>query len=331
MNKIFPPSILTLALSILMIHIYAQEIIHTIPAPGLRCQDVTWDGTYLWATENNTRSYYQLDPEDGTVINSIPYPVQTPYSEGITFDGEYLWACGWEESNGYGSHLFKIDPETGDISASLAYPGDYAGNWPHGIAFDGTNLWANNFATHTLDKINPVTAELIDTLPAPSDFSVGITWDGASLWTNDFQQSLIFKQAPYTGEVLGSTYIPITNMRGMAWDGNYLWTVSWEAATIYKIDVGPLGIPEKAESLFCLYPNPGKGNYYISTNILKDKPFLIQITDLHGRLIKEIHKQGYSAVSPTYELNLTYLPDGMYIVMVVMPEGIWCEKLILKR
>jgi glutamine cyclotransferase len=331
MTRNIPSMIIALVLSLTMMNVYSQEIIHTIPAPGVKCQDVTWDGTYIWATDNVTKEYYQLDPEDGTVIKSIPFPTQVPYSEGITFDGEYLWTCGWEESNGNGSHLFKMDPETGDILASLAYPGEYSGNWPHGITFDGNHLWANNFATHTLDKINPSNAELIDTLSAPGEFSIGIAWDGEYLWTNDFNQSRIFKQDPYTGEVLGSAYLPIVNMRGLAWDGNYLWTVSWEAQTIYKIDVGPLSVPETEKPFFSLYPNPGKGIHYISTNIPQKGPLNIQVMDMQGRIIRNLVKGGNPGASHTYELNLAYLPDGMYILKVVMPEELWCEKLILKR
>ena len=312
-------------------NLYSQEIVHTIPAPGLRCQDVSWDGTYVWATDNTSRSYYQIDPDDGTVINSIPYPIQVPFSEGITYDGEYLWTCGWEESNGDGSHLFKIDPESGDVLVSFNYPGEYSGNWPHGIAFDGTHLWANNFATNNLDKINPLNAELVDTLPAPDEYSIGVTWEGKYLWTNSFNQGKIFKQDPYSGEILGSASLAIYNMRGLEWDGEYLWTVSWETGTIYKIDVGPLGLPEPESPVFSIYPNPCRGVFFISANIPKNELVKIQALDMQGRMVIDLEKHGnYPATNPI-ELTLGSLPDGMYFVRMVMPDKVWCEKLILEK
>lgn len=331
MKKYFIPLILATAFLTLQINIYGQDIVHSIPAPGIRCQDVAWDGTNLWVTDNVTRMYYKIEPENGSVLHQITFPAQSPYSEGITFDGQYLWANGWQESNGEGSKIFKIDTETGDILESFDYPEGTEDNWPHGLTFDGTHLWANNFNTNTLDKIDPSTGNLLTTLPAPGSYSVGIAWDGHFLWTDDFHQGKIFKQDPLTGEILGEEYIMMSNMRGLTWDGEYLWCVSWEDQMIYKIDVGPLRISEEERHGISLYPNPSSGKVYLQIGNMGSSFLNIQVFNLQGKMIKDIHQAVGQTGIHSHKLDMTGLPDGMYMLRMNASGKTWSEKIILKR
>lgn len=331
MKKYILCNIMALAYSAFLMNSYSQEVIHSIPAPGLKCQDVAWDGTNLWTTDIVTRMYYKIDPEDGSILHSIPFPMNMPYSEGITFEGQYLWTCSWEETNGYGSKLFKVEPESGDVIDYFNYPGGIYDNWPHGITFDGTHLWANNYKTNTLDKIDPATGNLLTSLPAPGDNSIGIAWDGAYFWTNNYQMSRIYKQNTISGEILGEEYIPIVNMRGLTWDGEYLWCVSWETQTIYKIDVGPLYLSEKVLPEFSLFPNPSKGNINLHPGINMQLPMQIQLNDLQGKIIKEITYYDQEASPQNLEIDLKDLPDGLYVLRLISDREIWSEKIILKK
>jgi hypothetical protein len=149
--------------------------------------------------------------------------------------------------------------------------------------------------------------------------------------TNDYKKGKIFKQDPVTGEKLDSAYLAITNMRGLEWDGDYLWAVSWEAQTIYKIDVGPLGIPEKGKPHFSLYPNPGRGIFYLSAHYPKNEPVNIQVLDIQGRMVMNIEKPGNHLATNPIELNLGSLSNGFYFMRIVMPDKVCCEKLILEK
>jgi len=318
-------------LMLFLLTLQGQTIIHYISAPGTHCQDVTWDGTNIWTTDYTTRSYYELNPADGSVLYTIPYPEQFPYSEGMTFDGQYLWTCGWKENNGNGSHLFKIDPNTGELLADFDYPGGYYENFPHGLTYAWGYIWANNFETKTLDKINPATGELEGTLPAPGEYSIGIAWDGSYFWTNDFDQDLIFKQDPYTGAIVGSIPMPVVNMRGMEWDGDYLWMVNWQTETIYQVDVGLLSVKETDGFAMKIYPNPGEGFFHINTDAQPDNPIKIRVTDIGGRILKDVFLQKQSTGTRGIELDLRDLSNGIYLVSVEISGKLLQEKLIVNK
>jgi glutamine cyclotransferase len=324
-------SIIAGLMLLVIIPSHGQQVIHFIPAPGTHCMDVTWDGTSIWTTDNTTQTYYKLNPVDGTVLSTIPFPDVINFSEGITFDGEYLWTCGWEETNGNGSHLFKIDPDNGEILAELDYPGAYNANWPHGITYAGGYIWANNLRTYSLDKINPSTGLLEGSIPAPGEHSIGIAWDGSYFWTNDFQQSLIFKQNPDNGEIIGSFQSPEYNMRGMEWDGYYLWMVNWQAQKIYQVDVGPLNVPELIEKTVRIYPNPGNGLFYLKADEPGSDPISILVTDITGKALKEYLIDRPDGVRLNAEIDLKELNDGIYIVNINDSGKLFREKIILKR
>jgi hypothetical protein len=176
-----------------------------------------------------------------------------------------------------------------------------------------------------------MTGNLLTTIPAPGSFSIGIAWDGNYLWTDDFHQGKIFKHDPYSGEVLGEEYIMMTNMRGLTWDGEYLWCVSWEDQMIYKIDVGPLGVSEKERHGISLYPNPSRGKVYLQIGNMGNPSLNIQLFNLQGKIIKDIYQAVGLTGIRSYELDMTGLPDGMYMLRVNDSGKTWSEKIVLRK
>jgi hypothetical protein len=307
-----------------------QVVINTIPAPG-KSQDVTWDRHHIWVTDDLSRKYYKMEADDGEIIKSYPFPEGLLYCDGITFDGKFHWICGWEDPSGSGSRIYKIAPDSIGIIMSFDYPGAYDGNWPHGITYGGSVLWANNMRTLTLDKIDTDSGELIGTLPSPSANSVGIAWDGIFLWTNDVELGLIYKQDAITGEILGSIPMPAENCRGMEWDGNYLWTVSWQTGTLYQIDVGELGIPEKPSFEINIYPNPGKGVFYLSFDLPHPGNLNVAVIDALGKEMRKIHYKNLSPGMNHVALGLEGLPEGIYFLRVDNGSDFGYRKVILAR
>jgi DNA-binding beta-propeller fold protein YncE len=58
----------------------------------------------------------------------------------VAFDGRYIWATNvGADSTAVGDGVAKIDPT---LSVSLGNA--ITGTDPHGVAFDGTNMWVAN-------------------------------------------------------------------------------------------------------------------------------------------------------------------------------------------
>ncbi len=189
------------------------DVIHTIPAPGTRCNAIAWDGEAMWVSDIMAHYIYRISYENGTILQSYPYPTGIGFIEGLEFAGGYLWASSWEESNGNNSKILKLNPANGELLDSFDYPTEP--QWPHGIAHDGQYLWVNNFIRqqiNSLDKINPETGELISSIPATADVSVGIEYIGNSLWVTIASPNKIQRMNPSTGDIIWEIYAPCSNL-----------------------------------------------------------------------------------------------------------------------
>ncbi|MCD4711587.1 MAG: T9SS type A sorting domain-containing protein, partial [Bacteroidales bacterium] len=81
---------------------------------------------------------------------------------------------------------------------------------------------------------------------------------------------------------------------------------------------------EEINSLFKIYPNPGKDNIQIELTDQIQNAFRIRIMDLNGKLVyeKECHNN-------PYELSLE-LPGGMYLLTIETGERRMTQKIILE-
>ncbi len=54
------------------------EFLTSIPLPCGNGIGLTWDGTYLWVADSETRKAVQVNPVTGKVVRSIPFPAVDP-------------------------------------------------------------------------------------------------------------------------------------------------------------------------------------------------------------------------------------------------------------
>src|SRR4051812_41368379 len=81
---------------------------------------------------------------------------------GVTYDGERVWCAT-------GNALLGLSAESGLVERSLQVP------CPAGTAFDGQHFY--QIAGPSILKLDPTTAEILTTLPVPSDGdNAGLTW-----------------------------------------------------------------------------------------------------------------------------------------------------------
>jgi glutamine cyclotransferase len=134
--------------------------------------------------------------------------------------------------------LSGTPPRLGTPVRGFRSPGDY----PEGVAWDGTYIWVNDFTDGTLAAVDPADGHLVQRLdlswlPANPE---GLASDGENLWTVDWQPpGAIYKLrvTPQGVLWLGSWPKPAESgpAVGLEWDGTHLWLATWGS------EVHPLG------------------------------------------------------------------------------------------
>jgi glutamine cyclotransferase len=132
---------------------------------------------------------------------------------GVTHDGHNVWAAT-------GAALIAFDPASGERTRTLARTCDA------GTAFDGTHLY--QIAESRIDKIDPVTGDVVTSIPAPGHGSdSGLTWAEGSLWVGQYRDRKIHQIDPATGAVR-RTIESNRFVTGVTWVDGELWHGTWE-------------------------------------------------------------------------------------------------------
>ena len=84
------------------------------------------------------------------------------------------------------------------------------------------------------------------------------------------------------------------------------------------------------ESGLLLYPNPTDGLVYVKTGLSNAQS--IQLFSLSGSLIETLPftRQHQTAKSSIYSLELSHVPDGMYILHIQTNEGMQAEQIVIQ-
>jgi hypothetical protein len=125
-------------IQIALLRWYPANIVTQIQPCG-EPQGLAFDGSHMWVAcggsglgNNSLLKYNTSDLANVTPVGGITVP--SPYE--LVYDGEYIWAS----TNNLGGQVFKVNAATGAIAAMVN-----VGSNPHGMAFDGTNVWVANY------------------------------------------------------------------------------------------------------------------------------------------------------------------------------------------
>ncbi len=175
------------------------KVIRYIESPAYWPVGLAFDGKYLWNSdakgqipqgdEYHNGKIYKIDPEDGTVLKTVPAP--TPSPAGLTWDGEYLWCV-----DDIHRKLIRFDPNDGTTIDEYPSP---AGS-PQGITFDGEYLWVSDRSKDEIYMVNPQNGNVIIIADAPGKYSRDLCYDGKNLWNVDFITKKIYKLKIYDDE-----------------------------------------------------------------------------------------------------------------------------------
>lgn len=183
----------------------AEIIVEYGPYPDVdNIHGVTYDGRNVWFASGEKLS--ALDTTTGRTTHSIT----TLAYAGTAFDGKHLFQIGEDQIN-------RLNPETGEILASIPVPGDGAS----GLAWSEGSLWVGEYRAKRIHQVDPETGAVLRTIEA-TRFVTGVTWVDGELWHGTWQDdaSDIRQVDPESGDVLQIIEMPPgMGVSGMESDG----------------------------------------------------------------------------------------------------------------
>ena len=188
----------------------AAEIVREYgPFPGAeRIHGVTHDGRRVWAATDG--KLIAFDPASGETTRTL----ERACDAGTAFDGKYLYQIAE-------ARIDKIDPETGDVVASIPAPGHGSDS---GLAWAEGSLWVGQYRDRRIHQIDPETGKVLRTIES-NRFVTGVTWVDGELWhgTWEADESEIRRVDPQNGAVLERLRMPgNAGVSGLESDGGEL-------------------------------------------------------------------------------------------------------------
>ncbi len=104
----------------------------------------------------------------------------------------------------------------------------------------------------------------------------------------------------------------------------------FEARTL-DVSVGVDEYDVQQNVLFQNYPNPGVSQTIIEFVLVKPQPVVIQVTDLSGKLIRDIQLNTLNSGKHRVELDISDLTDGYYLYRLFTPEFISTKQMIVMK
>ena len=160
----------------------------------------------VWLSNAGTGTLTRMDPETGELTGSVVVnvdPEDTPYDLNAVADDQWVWATGqdntlvkidpatnetveriplgtmiyrmvlhdgqiWLTDLNAGGHLIVVDTDTSEIVLDERYA-----QWPAALAVTDTDVWMASYQDNLLYRVDPETAQSLETFPT-SYFSMAI-------------------------------------------------------------------------------------------------------------------------------------------------------------
>jgi hypothetical protein len=107
------------------------------------------------------------------------------------------------------------------------------GEFPIGVAFDGTNIWVANAESNNVKKLRASNGAVLGTFKV-GKFPIGITFDGTNIWVANGETNNVMKLRGSDGALLG-TFKAGTKPAMVAFDGANVWVVNSDSNTVSKL------------------------------------------------------------------------------------------------
>lgn len=165
---------------------------------------VSYDGERIWFAVGDR--LIALTPDDGTPRHTL----KVTANAGTAWDGQHLYQIAED-------HIQKLDPETGQVLATIPAPGDANS----GMAWAEGSLWVGQYRMRQIHQIDPQTGDILRTIESDR-FVTGVTWVDGELWHGCWEnnEGELRRIDPATGQALERLLMPAdTGVSGLASDG----------------------------------------------------------------------------------------------------------------
>ncbi|WP_158884182.1 glutamine cyclotransferase [Rhodanobacter sp. L36] len=166
---------------------------------------VTYDGERVWFATGDTLAAFDPASDDA------PRTLDIAAHAGTAFDGRHIFQIVEDR-------IQKIDPETGDVLASIPAPGNGGDS---GLAWAEGALWVGQYRERKIHQIEPETGTVLRSITSDR-FVTGVTWVDGELWHGTWEdgEADVRRIDPTTGETLESLQMPSgTGVSGLESDG----------------------------------------------------------------------------------------------------------------
>ena len=93
------------------------------------------------------------------------------------------------------------------------------------------------------------------------------------------------------------------------------------------LSISPVGISSTviSSSPVSVYPNPVSSELHLEfSKGISNENLTIQLIDINGKILKEeVHTRPQST-----SINVEEIPNGLYFIRIVTPQGIYTEKVL---
>ena len=178
-------------------------------------EQVRSDGADLWVTSFGSNTVSRVRASDGKLLETWTDAFS---ASGVVVARGRVYATG-SFSPG---RLYEINPTqpAGDVTLIA----NTLGAFPHGIAFDGFNIWTANLGAGlnmgSVSRIDPV-GGFVNTFAAGFNQPIGILYDGTNIWVADKEANILLKLNS-VGVILQTVFVGITPLRPV-FDGTNIW------------------------------------------------------------------------------------------------------------
>lgn len=181
------------------------------------------------------------------------------------------------------------------------------------ITVYGTNACGNGVTS-------PAYAVTVNPIPA----TPVITWDGSVLTSSSATGNQWYVDGVAVAGATGQTYIPAVN-------GVYYVVVTLNGCSSAQSNtlITYVGIADGEAFGYQVYPVPNKGQFTVSVTGVEPGGYILRVQNAVGQTVYETSAQTNGTIKE--ELNLSWLPSGLYNVGIVTGQHAMVRKIIVNK